>query len=300
MTINLFKKRGKSAIDEAPVTEPEQDQETGEKTQPAVEETELREALRELRESVRELGSQIGQGSVWLCQRCGRGVAAWCSAGHRDDLEGAPAQYGVWLRGAVILGGAYGAWRGVVAAPWVLAPAAGLWLLASLYAEAPAEPEGEDDEEKEEAAAEGGTRSDAPEPAGAAVPSVDEPPLPSHQDLHEALSRVGTPHAHIAVLAEDLGTTADAVRAALDQLAVPVAAVRMRGRGSSTGVRADKFPAPPPTPGPPSDGVVVAGQGANNDNNNAPDVVHREGLVIAYTDDKTNPVRTHVHVKTGA
>ncbi|MEU0627722.1 hypothetical protein [Streptomyces sp. NPDC005989] len=303
MTISLFKNRGGKAPSEDPSAEPEQTQEAGEKPEPAVEETELREALRELRESVQELGSRLRQGSLWLCQRCGRGVATWCSAGRRDDLEGMAAEYGVWLRGAVLLGAAYGAWRGVVAAPWALAPAAGAWLVASLYAKPPAEQEEEEGEEEEEAApaAEGTTSSEEPEPAGAAAaPPVEEPPLPSHQDLHESLSRVGTPHAHIAVLAEDLKTTAERVRAALARLSVPVEDVRMRGRRSSTGIRGDRFPAPPPTPGTPSVGVVGAGQSANNDNNNTPIKVRREGPLVVYTDDETNPVRTNVHVKTGA
>ncbi|WP_371099290.1 hypothetical protein [Streptomyces sanglieri] len=302
MTINLFKKRSKSATDEVQLAEPEQAQEAGEVQEPTVEETELREALRELAEAVRALGGLLRQQSIWLCQHCGRGVVAWCRGGHRDDLKGVAAEYGVWLRGAVLLGAAYGAWRGVVAAPWALAPAAGVWLVASLYAKPPAEQEEEEGQEEEEAApaAEATTSSEEPEPAGAAVPPVEEPPLPSHQDLHESLSRVGTPHAHIAVLAEDLKTTPERVRAALAQLSVPVEDVRMRGRRSSTGIRGDRFPAPPPTPGTPSVGVVGAGQSANNDNNNASSTVHREGLVIAYTDDKTNPVRTNVHVKTGA
>ncbi|MFJ2374971.1 hypothetical protein ACIOZL_19510 [Streptomyces sp. NPDC087769] len=300
MNINLFKGRDKPPAAEAQPIAPAQ--ETGEAQEPAVQESELREALRELRESVQELGSRIRQGSVWLCQRCGRGVVAWCSAGRRDDLEGMAAEYGVWLRGAVLLGAAYGAWRGVAAAPWALAPAAGVWLVASLYAKAPAEQEEEEGEEEKEAApaAEGRTSSEEPEPAGAAAPPVEEPPLPSHQDLHEALSRVGTPHAHIAVLAEALGAPAERVRAALDQLSIPVGPVRMRGRGSSTGIRADKFPAPPPAPGSPPGGVVGAGQSANNNDNNTTSTVRREGFVIAYTDDATNPVRTHVHVQTDA
>ncbi|MFJ1695676.1 hypothetical protein ACIOHC_11080 [Streptomyces sp. NPDC088252] len=190
---------------------------------------------------------------------------------------------------------------------WLLWPATVAWLIAAYRVghpdwEPPADPEPEPDRAEESAAARPEPDSvqklaeEQPEPTEAAAPPVEEPPLPSHQDLHEALSRVGTPHAHIAVLAEDLGTTAERVRAALDQLSIPVEAVRMRGRGSSTGVRADRFP----TPVAPSVGVVGAGQSTNNDNNNTVNLVHREGLVIAYTDDETNPVRTHVHVKTDA
>ncbi|MGW1433114.1 hypothetical protein ACWD6K_31400 [Streptomyces sp. NPDC002431] len=273
MNINLFKNRGKSATAEAPVTEPEQNQEAGEKTNPAAEETELREALRELREALRELreavqelGSRLRQGSIWMCQRCGRGVAAWCSAGRRDDLEGIAAEYGVWLRGAVLLGAAYGAWKGVTAAPWVPIPAAGVWLLASLYAKAPAEPEGEAEEQKGEGAE--SAAEDEANVEGSAAPPVEEPPLPSHEDLHDALAQVGTPHAHIAALAEALNVPAESVRQALTALSVPVEPVRMKGRGSSTGIRADRFPAPPPAPEIPLEDVVAAGQEANNNDNN--------------------------------
>lgn len=87
--------------------------------------------------------------------------------------------------------------------------------------------------------------------------------VPTFHELCESLARVGTPHAHIAVLAHDLGTTPERVREALDACGVRVEAVRMQGRGSSTGVKGDALPAPRPTPG----GVVGAGQPANNDNN---------------------------------
>ncbi|MFJ7489728.1 hypothetical protein ACIQZB_00455 [Streptomyces sp. NPDC097727] len=300
MTISFFKKRSEPPPDEAPPVAPAQ--EAGEQPEPVAEETELKAALGDLRDALQELGTRLGQGSVWMCQRCGRGVVAWCSAGHRDDLEGIAAEYGVWLRGAVLLACTYGAWRGIIAAPWALAPASGVWLLASLYAKAPADVEAKVGEEEGEGApaAEDGASVEEGEAMETMVPPVEELPLPSHQALHEALSRVGTPHAHIAALAEDLGTTAERVRAALDQLGVPVEAVRMRGRGSSTGVRADKFPTPSPASAPPSGGVVVAGQPANNDNNNAPSTVHREGLVITYTDHETNPAGTHVHVRRDA
>lgn len=103
------------------------------------------------------------------------------------------------------------------------------------------------------------------QPEDSVVQPPDAAPLPTFPQLRESLARVGTPHAHIAVLAEDLGTTAEQVREALDRCGVNVEPVRMRGRGSSTGIKGGSLPAPRPAP----DGVVAAGHPANNDNNNS-------------------------------
>ncbi|MEU6070548.1 hypothetical protein ABZ864_40445 [Streptomyces sp. NPDC047082] len=110
----------------------------------------------------------------------------------------------------------------------------------------------------------------------------ERPTLPTRGELGEALARVGTPHAHIAVLAHDLGTTPEQVRETLDRCGVAVTDVRMRGRGVSTGIKGGSLPAPQT----PSEGVVGAGQPANNNDNNSYDF---------YTvPDKDNPARTHV------
>lgn len=121
---------------------------------------------------------------------------------------------------------------------------------------------------------------DVDEPEGAVEQLPATAPLPTFGQLCESLDRVGTPHAHIAVLAADLGTSAERVREALDLCGVVVEPVRMRGRGSSTGIKGDALPAP----GSASGGVVAAAQPTNNDNNNAWYAV----------DDDHNPVRTHV------
>jgi hypothetical protein len=100
--------------------------------------------------------------------------------------------------------------------------------------------------------------------------------VPTFHELCESLARVGTPHAHIAVLAHDLGTTPERVREALDACGVQVEAVRMQGRGSSTGVKGDALPTPRSTLG----GVVGAGQPANNDNDNASATTPEKGLRV--------------------
>ncbi|MEU2134420.1 hypothetical protein [Streptomyces sp. NPDC018352] len=146
--ISLFKKRpAPDEVDDVEVEETElvDDQDAGEET--AAEETERQAAVRELREAVAQLTGRLWQGSLWLCQGCTRGLAAWCRNGRRDDLEGTAAEYGVWGRGLVLLGLAVGGWKLATAAPVILAPAAGIWLLAAARAEPP-EPE-------EEAPAEG-------------------------------------------------------------------------------------------------------------------------------------------------
>jgi hypothetical protein len=119
---------------------------------------------------------------------------------------------------------------------------------------------------------------------GAGEPEADETVagaaetwrVPTFHELCESRARVGTPHAHIAVLAHDLGTTPERVREALDACGVQVEGVRMQGRGSSTGVKGDALPTPRSTLG----GVVGAGQPANNDNNNASAATPEKGLRV--------------------
>lgn len=119
-------------------------------------------------------------------------------------------------------------------------------------------------------------------------PAAEAPPLPTYDELCKALATVGTPHAHIAALAEHLGAAPERVREALDRHGVSVEPVRMRGRGSSTGIKGDALP--PPTPCP----VVAAGQPANNDNNNALRIEHGQGMTIVH-----DPADTHRHHTVG-
>ncbi|MGW2708676.1 hypothetical protein ACWC4J_06740 [Streptomyces sp. NPDC001356] len=165
-------------------------------------------------------------------------------------------------------------------------PAALVWLVVAYrIGQDDWRPAGEPDKVEQQPLAEQPEPGPDPEPVQPA-----EQPLPTREELAEALARVGTPHAHIAVLADDLRVPAEQVRAALDRHGVRVEPVRMRGRGSSTGIKAGSLPAPPPPPV----GVVAAGESANNDNNNASTVRTREGLLI-ITDDADNPYRHHVH-----
>ncbi|MFF9894956.1 hypothetical protein [Streptomyces longispororuber] len=168
--------------------------------------------------------------------------------------------------GTAVLGGIYlriesGAWAPLL---WIATAA---WIIAAYRAGRPGW------KPKERPAPEStGTKPSAAD----AAPAAEGPALPSLHDLRESLATVGTPHAHLAVLAADLGTTSERVREALLQHGVPVETVRMRGRGSSTGIKGDALPTRAPSPG----GVVGAGQPANNDNNNAPVAPTQKGLRV--------------------
>ncbi|MCI4045116.1 DUF3742 family protein [Streptomyces sp. TRM75563] len=199
----------------------------------------------------------LTHGQRLLLRRITARAAAWVHAGRRADLDGIAAILGCVLRLAVLAAGAYGAWLLIRRWPAVLWVAVPVWCWAAIRAiptETAEQPANE----------EGGS-----EPA----PAAEQPSaLPTLQDVRDAVSKVGTPHAHLAVLAEALGTTTDRVREVLAEHDIPVEPVRMRGRGSSTGVKADHFPAPAA----PSGDVVAAGQPANNNTNNVT-VQHNAG-----------------------
>ncbi|MFY0511814.1 hypothetical protein ACOMD4_15730 [Streptomyces anulatus] len=213
----------------------------------------------------------LTHGQRLLLRRLTARAAAWVRAGRRDDLDGIAAILGCVVRLAVLAAGAYGAWLLIRRWPSVLWLAVPVWCWAAIRAIPTETAEQPEDE--------GGDSGPAPA-------AEEAPPLPTLQDVREAVSRVGTPHSHLAVLAEALGTTTDRVREVLAEHHIPVEPVRMRGRGSSTGVKADHFP----TPAAPSDGVVAAGQPDNNNTNNTTTVHHAGGAHITVT-----PARQEAH-----
>ncbi|TGZ14725.1 hypothetical protein DV517_62080 [Streptomyces sp. S816] len=164
---------------------------------------------------------------------------------------------------------------------WLLWAAAITWAIAAYRAGHPdwkpkhAEPAGADP---------GDEQSETGEPEQAVEKAPAGPPLPTIADLRVALARVGTPHAHVAVLATHIGTTPERVREALDAQQIPVEPVRMQGRGTSTGVKGGPAAHPALAPRPDDVAVVAAGQPGNNNSNN--------GYVLVP--DHINPVRTHV------
>ena len=159
--------------------------------------------------------------------------------------------------------------------------AAGVWIVAAYRCGRPDwKPKQRQAEAAPEAEPEGGEGLAEEAPAV----SVEKPLLPGLSDLRIALARVGTPHAHLAVLAADIGTTAERVREALEKWQIPVEAVRMQGRGTSTGVKGGDAIHPALALRPEDAAVVAAGQTSNSSSNNAFDTV----------DDEGNPARAHV------
>ncbi len=213
----------------------------------------------------------LTHGQRLLLRRLSARAAAWVRAGRRDDLDGVAAILGCIVRLIVIAAGAYGAWLLIRRWPAVLWVAVPVWCWAAIRAIPTESAEQPEDEEGDS------------EPAPAAEQA---PPLPTLQDVREAVSRVGTPHAHLAVLAEALGTTTDRVREVLAENHIPVEPVRMRGRGTSTGVKAGHFPVPAAAP----ETVVAAGQPDNNNTNNTTVQSHAGGAHITVT-----PARQEVH-----
>ncbi|MEU3220025.1 hypothetical protein [Streptomyces sp. NPDC006971] len=224
--ISLFKKRAEPVDTDVEV----EDQEAGEET--LAEETDQQAAMRELREAVAALTVRLWQGSLWLCQGCTRGLAAWCRAGRRDDIEGAAAEYGVWGRGLVLIAVAYGSWKVATAAPIILAPAAGIWVLAAAYAKEPSEPEGE-------GAAEGAAEGEGETPAEPPVVALVRAEIGAEKgvhftDLYPAM-RASLPGAEKA--------PDEALRQLLRDHQIPTRkSVRARGRAGRSGVHRDDLP----------------------------------------------------------
>jgi hypothetical protein len=178
-------------------------------------------------------------------------------------------------------------------ARWLLWPAAAVWIVAAYRIGHP------DWAPKETADQTSTTDEPAGDPVEDATVEPDEPTVPEAppapagpplRDLHDALASIGTPHAHITALAEALDTTPELVRETLAAAGVPVEAVRMRGRGSSTGVRGGSIPTPLPSQKGPHGGVVAAGQPANNNDNNVTVQRHAGGAHITVT-----PPRQDIH-----
>ncbi|MFF7452117.1 MULTISPECIES: hypothetical protein [unclassified Streptomyces] len=228
--------------------------------------------------------------TVWTVHRARRRwnvTRAWLDEG---------TGFGWLLRAALLLGAAALLRKTVTAiavgiyhrvedggAPWLLWAAAASWTVSAYRAGAegwkPKRPAVPDAEEQEKAPTDD-EQPDlaAPQQAAPAVPPV------SPVALIAAVRDIGTPHAQLKPLAERLGTTTDAVRAAAAGLGWTVKDVRMQGRSASAGLRWDEVPSPPPLD--PSPGVVGAGQPADDNDD--------DRVRAVLVQDRENPVRTHV------
>lgn len=224
-------------------------------------------------------------------------ITAWAAAGRRPDLEGWQAALGSWLRLGLVAAAGYGAYWACRTWPWLMWLAA-VWLLLTAWRagrpdrEPAAVPGGErPGKVEEQPAAEGEAGPVAPAPAPPA-------PGPSLDTVLAAARELGTPHVHLAAIEAHIKAPRGSVRPVLVEAGIRIKDVRMDGRGSSTGVRGADIP-PPATPlGDAAVGVVGAGQGANNNTNNADGAPFREGPEGGYPfrveDDPANPARAHV------
>ena len=171
----------------------------------------------------------------------------------------------------------------VVAAPLI---AAGAWIVAAWIAAPAVEELEEGDDDGEEAPVEGA--EEVAEEGLEVTPT--EAPLPTREELTAALHAVADPHAHTAAVATHLGVPAERVRAGLKAAGIPTTGACRMGGKPSTGVKAEHIPPLSPS-GEGAPGAVVASPlTSNNNSNNAPRVVTREGMTIIH-----DPADTHRH-----
>ncbi|MFE6634685.1 hypothetical protein ACFVFT_14890 [Streptomyces tendae] len=166
------------------------------------------------------------------------------------------------------------------AAPWLMWSTAGLWVVAAYRC-------GRDGWKPKQPAAKPSTGEEQPEADDQEQEAAESPapvgPRPvSPVALIAAVRDVGTPHAQLKPLAEHLFTTTDAVRAAAAGIGWPVKDVRMEGRSSSAGLRWDECPSPAPAD--PSQGVVGAGERADDNDDDTGGEGPREGIAVRRTD----------------
>ncbi|MEW1638638.1 hypothetical protein AB0469_31840 [Streptomyces sp. NPDC093801] len=236
-------------------------------------------------EWIRAAAARLTLGSQRLTAHLARRVTDWVRGVWQRTTRWLGEASGIaWaLRLAVLLGAAWILRKvGLGVAGWgarrlqtssaLLWPALGLWLIAAWRVghpdwnpcPAPAVQEPEPEAEPEPV-------SLAKEHA-VAGPGID--------DVVAVARTLGTPHVHLAAIEEYLGAPQGTARRLLAAAGIPIADVRMHGRGTSTGVRGSDIP-PFSHPSPEEVvGVVGAGQGANNSNNDAIGVREEAGMTI--------------------
>ncbi|MFF9002631.1 hypothetical protein ACF1GW_35590 [Streptomyces achromogenes] len=200
-----------------------------------------------------------------------------------------------WLRVALLVGAALVARAvGVALARWAydriqsgawwhLLVAAALAWTSAAYRAGRADWQPTPDPAPADVAPDGDEEADAageqPEPTEQAPAG---PPPVSPDELVAAVRDIGTPHAQLKPLADHLGTTTDAVRAAARRMGWAVKDVRMAGRSSAAGLRGDEAPSPPPAE--PLPGVVGAGQPADDNDDDTDGEGPGEGVRVVRTD----------------
>ncbi|MEU6756959.1 hypothetical protein [Streptomyces sp. NPDC046685] len=154
--------------------------------------------------------------------------------------------------------------RRLDSAAWLLWPALGVWIIAAWRAGHP------DWKPRSPAAPAAAAAAEKPVPDVEPAPvslAKEHPAGPTLDSVLGAARLLGTPHVHLAAIEEHLKAPQGTARRVLSEAGIPIADVRMQGRGTSTGVRASDIP-PLPSPSPEGvGGAVGAAQGANNSNN---------------------------------
>jgi hypothetical protein len=224
--------------------------------------------------------------TAWAVHRARRvwdGACGWLNEGHG---------FGWWLRAGLLLVAAailrkittaigIGIYHRIAngGAPVLCWGAAAWWTVSAYRA-------GADGWKPKRPAAPEPTAESAENSQGQTAPAPGQPPpaTPSLSPvaLFAAVRDIGTPHAQLKPLAEHLGTTTDAVRAAAGAAGWPVKDVRMDGRSSSAGLRWNDCPSP--TILAPSSDVVGAGERADDNDDDTPSEEPRKGLRVVRTD----------------
>ncbi|WP_216586851.1 hypothetical protein [Streptomyces brasiliscabiei] len=218
---------------------------------------------------MRAFVSRVYEGSKAVAWGMAQGTVAWFREGS------GPVDFLIRL---VFLGGGLAlAWSFVQTAPVLMFPLTIWWVVAAYRKGKPEE------------------KSAVASPQESSEPAAEEDDSPK---VLEALREKAEPHVHLAVVAQALGTDTAHVREVLSRAGVPISDVRMKGRGVSTGVKAEHIPLPSPSPSPSPEGpgpVVGPGQ-ANNNDTELTATRFPSGVQVISVPDPTNPARTHVRV----
>ncbi|MFE1321618.1 hypothetical protein [Kitasatospora phosalacinea] len=210
----------------------------------------------------RKAAVRLSAGSAEVARRIGR-AAAGASLGVKLG-----AGLAAWKGGPVLLAAAH-------QQPLLPVAATGAWCWAAWALGSPAETAAAVDDEESDEEIEETAEDDV---AGAAAEFLAE--------LHRLMPHPGD-RLHVAQIAEQLyGSAAEAprVRELCAAVRVPIKPVRVKGRGSSTGIARDNLP--------PVVGVVAAGHSSDNNTEGAQVAPAREGFYTAPH--PTDPHRTEV------
>ncbi|MFF7703558.1 hypothetical protein [Streptomyces lydicus] len=260
------------------------------------------------------LMSALGEGTTLLGKSLAARLKGWCLQAHRPDLKGLSADLGIYVRGAVLLGGGAGLCWLVYRHHALMWPMAVGWSFAALRTKVAAERA-----KAKEEAPEGGSESASHRAAGPSSAAFIHL-LHDLVDEHSEGAKK-TPGLHWPQVAAGLssrypgggsagGWSAADCRALCEAAAVPVSkGTRARGQGArpgvSTGVRTQDLPERPPLPSPgpspaapPGLAVAVVSAGQNQQqasNNNSNTGVSNSGEGAAQIiQDEHNPARWHV------